>query len=385
MNFTLQNILREGWYSRLNSALMLVALTGAVTLLTAVHLLTAAAERETRRVVRDMGFNLRILPKDTDPERFFLEGYSENTLPADTVTRLAAGAGTFITFNHLTPVLERRIRLGGHECLLTGLGDTVVGPGEKKQPMGFRIAPGTAQVGSILAERLGVKVGGTVEVAGRTLRVERVLLEAGTDEDVRLYTALSDAQIALGLPGRISEIKAIDCLCLTADQDPLPKIREALLRLLPEARVIQMRALADARAKQRQASERLSAFAVPMTLLVAAVWILVLAVLNVRQRRVEIGLWRALGTGSSRIAALFLGKAVLLGGLGGALGWTIGTLVALRWGPDLFPVTAASLKMDPTLIGPALTWTPLFAAASSFLPAMMAVSQDPAETLRADG
>ncbi|MEY3537169.1 MAG: hypothetical protein RLZZ582_2746, partial [Verrucomicrobiota bacterium] len=53
MNFTLQNILREGWYSRLNSALMLVALTGAVTLLTAVHLLTAAAERETRRVVRD--------------------------------------------------------------------------------------------------------------------------------------------------------------------------------------------------------------------------------------------------------------------------------------------------------------------------------------------
>ena len=385
MNFTLQNILREGWYSRLNSALMLVALTGAVTLLTAVHLLTAAAERETRRVVRDMGFNLRILPKDTDPERFFLEGYSENTLPADTVTRLAASAGTFITFNHLTPVLERRIRLGGHECLLTGLGDTVVGPGEKKQPMGFRIAPGTAQLGSILAERLGVKVGGTVEVAGRTLRVERVLVESGTDEDVRLYTALSDAQIALGLPGRISEIKAIDCLCLTADQDPLPKIREALLRLLPEARVIQMRALADARAKQRQASERVSAFAVPMTLLVAAVWILVLAVLNVRQRRVEIGLWRALGTGSPRIAALFLGKAVLLGGLGGALGWVVGTLVALRWGPVLFPVTAASLKMDPTLIGPALTWTPLFAAASSFLPAMMAVSQDPAETLRADG
>jgi ABC-type lipoprotein release transport system permease subunit len=76
---------------------------------------------------------------------------------------------------------------------------------------------------------------------------------------------------------------------------------------------------------------------------------------------------------------------VLLGGLGGALGWAVGTTVALRWGPVLFPVTAASLKMDPTLIVPALTWTPLFAAASSFLPAMMAVSQDPAETLRADG
>jgi putative ABC transport system permease protein len=385
MNSPLQNVLREGWHSRLNSALVLLALTGAVALLTAVSLLTSAAERETRRVVRDLGFNLRILPKETDPERFFLEGYSENTLPADAVTRLAAGAGTFITFNHLTPVLERRIRIGGHECLLTGLGDTVVGPGEKKQPMGFRIAPGTAHVGSILAERLGVKPGAVVEVSGRSLRVEKVLVEAGTEEDVRLYAALPDAQAALGLPGRISEIKAIDCLCLTADQDPLPKIREALARVLPEARVIQMRTLADARAKQRQASERVSAFAVPTTLLVASVWILVLAVLNVRQRRVEIGLWRALGTCSARIAALFLGKAVLLGFLGGLLGWGLGTGVALHWGPELFPVTAASLKMDASLLPLALVLTPMFAAVATFLPAMMAVAQDPAETLRTDG
>ena len=384
MNSLLRNIFREGWHSRLNASLVLLALTGAVALLIAVRLLTAAAERETRRVVRDLGFNLRILPKETDPERFFLEGFSENTLPAETVERLAAGAGAFITFNHLTPVLERRVRVEGHECLLTGLGDTVVGPGEKKQPMGFRIGPGTAQVGSILAERLNLGPGGMVTVNGRSLRVERVLVEAGTEEDLRLYTALSDAQAALGLPGRISEIKAIDCLCLTADQDPLPKIREALSRLLPEARVIQMRTMADARAKQRQASERVSAFAVPMTLLVSAVWILVLAVLNVRHRRAEIGLWRALGRGSPSIAALILGKAVVLGVLGGLLGALLGTAVALHWGPVLFPVTAASLKMDPTLILPALTLTPLFAAVSSFLPAMMAVSQDPAETLRAD-
>jgi putative ABC transport system permease protein len=100
---------------------------------------------------------------------------------------------------------------------------------------------------------------------------------------------------------------------------------------------------------------------------------------------VEIGLWRALGTGSSRIAALFLGKAVVLGGVGGILGYAVGTLVALHWGAALFPVTAASLKSDPSLMLPALGLTPLFAAAASFLPAMMAVAQDPAETLRTDG
>ena len=380
----LRHILCEGWHSRLHASLGLLGLTGAVALLTAVSLLTAAAERETRRVVRDLGFNLRILAKETDPERFFLDGYPENTLPADAVTRLAAGAGTFITFNHLTPVLERRTRIAGHDCLLTGLGDTVVGPGEKKQPMGFRILPGTAHVGSVLAERLGVKAGALLEAGGRSLRVERVLVEAGTEDDVRLYTALPDAQAILGLPGRISEIKAIDCLCLTAEQDPLPKIREALSRVLPEARVLQMRTLADARAKQRQSSERVRAFAVPTTLLVAALWILVLMGINVRQRRAEIGLWRALGLGSARIAALFLGKAVLLGGLGGLLGWTLGTVVALRWGPGLFPVTAGSLAADLSLLLPAVGLTPLFAAVATFLPAMMAVAQDPAETLRSD-
>jgi putative ABC transport system permease protein len=209
-------------------------------------------------------------------------------------------------------------------------------------------------------------------------------VEAGTEDDVRLYTALPDAQAILGLPGRISEIKAIDCLCLTAEQDPLPKIREALSRVLPEARVLQMRTLADARAKQRQSSERVRAFAVPTTLLVAALWILVLMGINVRQRRAEIGLWRALGLGSARIAVLFLGKAVLLGGLGGLLGWTLGTVVALRWGPGLFPVTAGSLAADLSLLLPAVGLTPLFAAVATFLPAMMAVAQDPAETLRSD-
>ena len=69
----LRHILCEGWHSRLHASLGLLGLTGAVALLTAVSLLTAAAERETRRVVRDLGFNLRILAKESDPERFFLD------------------------------------------------------------------------------------------------------------------------------------------------------------------------------------------------------------------------------------------------------------------------------------------------------------------------
>lgn len=379
-----QLILREMRHSWLNTCLSLVALIATVALLVGVHLLTAAAEREARRVSRDLGFNLRIVPLNTDPDRFFLEGYSDQTLPEEAVRQLASAAGTFLTFNHLTPALERRIRIQERDCLLTGLGHAVTGPGDKKQPMGFHIPLGQAHVGFLLARHFNLKNGSSLRVLNRDLVVEKVLLEAGTDEDLRLYTSLADAQAILDLPGRISEIKAIDCLCLTADQDPLTQIRAALKKVLPEARVLQMRTLADARAKQRQSSENVTAFAVPMTLLAAALWVGTLSILNVRQRRSEIGLWRALGSDSGSIATLFLGKAALLGLIGGTVGYFVGTTVALQFGPHLFPVTAASLQANFQLFPKALLLTSAFAALAAFLPAMIAVAQDPAGTLRAD-
>ncbi|MFM7101472.1 MAG: ABC transporter permease, partial [Verrucomicrobiota bacterium] len=263
-------------------------------------------------------------------------------------------------------------------------GQPVVGPGEKKAPLGLVIPPGRTVLGHAVAGRLQARRGGSITIGARTLTVDRILVEAGTDEDIRLYTALADAQAILGLPGRISEIKAIDCLCLTSDQDPLGQLRAVLEKALPEGRVLQLRSIADARARQRQMMTRLAGLAGPVVVGAAGVWIAVLAGLNVRERRSELGLWRALGHGSGRIAGLFLGRAALLGAVGAAAGWSLGTALALAAGPRLFPVTAGSLAADGTLLGGAMLFTPAFAALASFLPTALAVAHDPAETLRAD-
>ena len=106
--------------------------------------------------------------------------------------------------------------------------------------------------------------------------------------------------------------------------------------------------------------------------------------LNVRERRSEIGLWRALGRSSATIAALFLGRAMILGVMGAVAGFAAGTAMALHWGPKIFPVTAGALAPDYSLLGWALLLTPALAAVAAFLPAMMAVAQDPADSLRAD-
>jgi len=94
---------------------------------------------------------------------------------------------------------------------------------------------------------------------------------------------------------------------------------------------------------------------------------------------------RALGYGSFRISLLFLGKAALTGLFGALFGFLVGTGLALHFGPDIFKLTAKiMIRPEPSLLIVSLIFAPLFAAASSFIPAMIAVAYDPAVTLRAE-
>lgn len=381
---TVTLILREIGHRRWSFLLGAGGVAATVALFVAFLTTSEAARRETVRVMRDIGFNLRIIPKDTDMDRFWAGGFSDQTLPEDAVQRLAEHDRTFMTYNHLVATLQGRVNVQGHDFVLTGLAPTITSPSNEKQPMGFTVEPGTVQLGFQVAASLGLKRGDSLELGGRTCRVARCLVETGTEEDIRIYAALPDAQAILGLPGRINEIKAIDCLCLTADQDPLAALRGELENILPEARVIQMRAIADARARQRQTADRYFGFLAPVLLLACAIWVGVLAALNVRERRSEIGVLRALGKGAGRVAGLFLGKAVLVGLAGAVLGGVIGTALALHFGPRIFEVTARAIRIDYPLLGWCLLAAPLFAALASLIPTAMAVVLDPADSLRDD-
>ncbi len=375
-------LLKEIWHHRWNSLWTVGALTAAVTLLIAVRLTSEAAERETRRVMRDLGFNLRIIPATTDTSYLWSKGHSDTTMPEEFVNTLSRQKGVFLTFNHLTATLRQRYPLAQGEVLLEGVSPSISDEGKK--PMGFSIPKGQLFLGSTAAQLLQTRRGATVELGGKSFTVERVLAESGTEDDIRVYGHLADIQAILNLPGRINEIQAIDCLCLTADKDPLAQLRAVLATILPETQVLHVRALADARARQRQMAEKYAAFAVPLALGIAALWVGTMAILNVRQRRPEIGLWRALGHGSARLTTLFLGKAVLLGSLSGLAGASAGTALALAFGPAIFHVTAAALTWNLSLVAWAVVLTPAFAAFASFVPAMIALNQDPVETLRAE-
>ncbi len=120
----------------------------------------------------------------------------------------------------------------------------------------------------------------------------------------------------------------------------------------------------------------------PLVVAASAFWLGLLALANVRQRRTEIGLLRALGKGSGTIAALFLGKAVLTGAVGAALGVALG-LVLGRWlGVETLEVTSEYIPFRSDLALYALVGAPLVSALASYLPTLTALVQDPAVVLR---
>ncbi|HNR32346.1 MAG TPA: ABC transporter permease [Candidatus Hydrogenedentes bacterium] len=379
---TLSLILKEIAHRKWNALLALLAITAAVALYVGFAMLGAAAERETVILMRDLGYNLRIIPRETDETAFYERGYAVDTIPQEYVRRFAGKQG--ISYRHLRASLKERIRIGDADVLLVGVTTEVHPAGAKERPMAqaYDVPPGHVVAGFHAARRLGLEDGATVEIAGASFVVDRCLLESGTEEDVTLYGNLDDVQRILGKEGRINEIQALECLCVNPKVDTLDKLRAELIAIMPEAKVIKMRDIAEARQRQRFTTQSHLAVTLDAAIVGCGLWIAVLALLNVRERRCEIGILRALGYGSARIAALFLGKAALLGALGACIGFAAGTLLSLRVGPGIFQVTAQAIVPMYGLLAQAVVVAPVFAAACSVAPTALAVTQDPAHVLR---
>lgn len=378
---------------------------------------------ETRKIMIGMGFNLSIVHRDTDMIDYLQSGLPTEDLPPEYIDRLAKDPSlTMIT--HLVATIraeidweDRKVRLDGY------LPETTQSHMRKKVPMGYNVEPGTVFLGYLLIRKR--KVGETIDVMGKSFRIARLLAEQGSRQDSTITMHLSDAQALLGKadPPVINQILALECRCAAAD---LPKIRKQLADRLPETHVVRDMSRAVARANQRamvgekhalivaqqkqdlrerQADlkataarrgrmqdnmETLSAVMTTLVVLASAVWVGLLALVNVRERVAEIGVLRALGRSSVRIAALFLGKAILLGAVGAVAGFLLGTGIGFLLGTEatrclgFSPLYVASthFTFPYQMLVFALIGAPVLSAVASYLPTLSAITQDPAVVLR---
>ncbi|MGQ9731486.1 MAG: ABC transporter permease [Candidatus Zipacnadales bacterium] len=378
----LRLLLREIQYRKLNFTLGLVSVVAAVALPVAVLTMCEAANRETTRLMRDMGFNLLIVPADTDMGDFWSRHYSEGDMPEEYVHRISESQT--LDVQHLVARLQRRIKWHGRSVLLTGvLPEIQMKFRPQKSAMDLPVDEGMAHLGYELWNSTGLQSGDPLEitVGGRSLnlRVDKCLPEQGSIDDIRLYVHLHQAQALLGMEGRITDIQALSCYCAGHN---VGHLRKQLAAELAGTKVSELHSRALTRAEMRATIERYAAFLIPVVIVMCALWVSLLALGNVRERRSEIGILRAMGVGAGKIVLLFLGKAVVLGLLGALIGFPVGTGLALHFGPLVFPVTAKHIVPEWWLLKQAVLAAPVLSAIASHIPAMIAVTQDPAEVLR---
>ena len=363
-----------------------------------------------RKQMVKLGFNVLILPEEQELGELHLEGTLSSTMPESYVGKLADSG--VITINHLLPMVTKRVAWPEREAevILVGTrGEVPILHRALKKPILDAVAPGEMVVGYDLHQKLGLTEGETVPFMGKELRISKLHPQRGTTDDVTLWIDLGQAQELLGMQNLIHGMLALECECAG---DRISAVRSEIQGVLPGTQVVerysQALARAEARAQaaataeealaaeqqagaeslqQEEAARRdiedrhaeLAHWLVPVVIVASAVWVGLLAFLNVRQRREEIGILRAIGLRRRGVIAVFEGKAILIGLTGGIVGVLVG--LGLTSGGNLSPGTIGELWETPGL-GRLLLAAPLaavlFAAIASWVPALLAANQDPA-------
>ena len=367
----------------------------------------AQLKDDTRKAMLKLGFNIVILPKDQNLSDWYADDYASKYMPEEYVHKLADSG--IVTVQHFLPSLQQKIEWPEYKRTIILVGARGEVPNLHKnpvKPMVQQVLPRTINLGYELHRSLEMKVGDTVELMGRKFTVHACHEERGNKDDITAWIYLAEAQELLDKEGKINAILALECLCTT---DALPKIRQEIAGILPDTQVIERGSRAIARAEARTqveeqarvaiekeiiaredlraVRERLASILTPVVVTACAVWIAILGFTNVRARREEIGILRAIGVRSRDVMVMFVSRHVLLGVLGGALGFFAGVLAAVYFGVAHEGTRIRMIDMDlswPGLLLASVGGAAALSVIAGWIPTMIAARQDPADVLRND-
>jgi len=367
----------------------------------------AVLKDEMRKATLKLSFNLLILPEEQSIRDLHMNGCPSEYMPEEYVTRLAESG--IVLVRHFLPTLQRKIKWPEKKRTITLVGARGEVPNlhkDPRKPLVEPVPPGTIVLGYGLHHSLGLQVGDKVKLLGREFTVHKCYEERGSKDDFTAWIHLRAAQELLKKEGMINAILALECLCGQVE-GLLPKVRNEIEQILPGTQVIEKgtKALARAEARaqvgqeakaaverekqhrdeMRSERELFAAILVPLVMVACAMWIGLLGFNNVRDRKTEIAIQRAMGFRARQIMFLFLSKFLIIGLLGGAIGifagLGFGRWLGIAMEGDIVGI-ATGTPFDPGQLLLALITAPVLTVISGWIPVMIAAQQDPAVVLR---
>src|SRR5208282_4956571 len=255
-------------------------------------------------------------------------------------------------------------------------------------------------VGERLAAKLAKKPGETLEVAGRQLTISGILSTGGAEDD-QIVAPLALAQQILGKPGAVRRVyvsamtKPPDALSARDPKTMTPEVYDRwycspyvesiayqLQEVIPHSHAEQIRQVAQ---NEGTVLSRIKGLMLLITL--AALFASALAVsaamaTAIYERRVEVGLMKALGAGNLAVSAIFFAEALLLALVGGVAGFSAGALLAREIGRSIFN---SRISIEPVLFPVIIAIAVFVTFAGSAAAIRRAVKFDPVFALRGEG
>lgn len=190
-------------------------------------------------------------------------------------------------------------------------------------------------VGKIFAAATGVKVGDPVVLNDRPMQVTGILRETDSPDDYMIFGRLDTVQKLFGKPNRVSLIN-VRAMC---NYCPVGEAELAINQIVVGVRATSQREIAQAQHKIFKNVTSIILALVGLSLLMACMAVFNMIMGNMHGRIREIGLLKVLGASRWQLVRTFAYEAVLLGLLGGLIGYGVGLGVAQVVGPWLLTDT----------------------------------------------
>jgi len=323
---------------------MLLALGAGAAVTAALLNLQVDAKRRLTSEFRAFGPNVLVLPQN--PSQFRAE-----TLPESIV--------------HSVPVnlQSGRVAVSSRLYLVARL--SPAGPGESfsavvagTNPLTFLVAAVSSSpnpsdtrivappitghecvVGTNVARQLNAQQGADFTLTNaerREICHVASFYQTGGPEDDRVTIGLRAAQRLADLPGRISVIE----LVVPGTPSEMQTYIKDLQRVLPDAEVRPIRQFTEAQAKIYDSISGLLTATVAIVLLLTGLCVMAAMTNVAMERKMDVGLMKAIGGSMRRVLRLFLAEAALLGLTGGMIGAAAGIFLSIGLGKAVFGVAA---------------------------------------------
>lgn len=359
-----------------------IGIATIVSLVTMVRSLSSDIERK----MEEFGANILITPRSDDLAMGYggisLGGviFQQSEIRQEDLDRLKT-IRNHENIREISPKLVGGVTVKGKRLPLAGV-DFQKEMGMKQW---WRIFGRTAQredellLGSEAARVLILEPGEMVEIGGDRFTVAGVLEETGSQDDGLIFTHLPVAQKILGRPGKLTLVE-VAALCSGC---PIGDMVNQIAEVIPEAKVSAIQQVVAGRMAALEQFRRFSLVIGGVVLFIGSLIVFVTMTGSVTERRVEIGVFRAIGFRKRHIMTIILLEGVVVSLISGVLGFLLGIAGGKGALPFMVEGTAPPLSIDWWLFVGAVLVSVTLGVLASIWPARRGASMDPAEALRA--